>query len=190
MLTELERRARAILRAVYARRRNREAGATERLGMLPSHEDAIVMAAITRAFRAGAASMRSLQAQQPDPCPQCPPGAICKKPSCGRLVSQQPGAQAVGMLTIRGALADIDLAYFGSLAPGNYAIYTHPQPPSGTTPVVTIPEPSEDDVDAGADAILAVCDKAVVNRIACVEFADQVLTTYTARLRERIGGGS
>jgi hypothetical protein len=52
--------------------------------------------------------------------------------------------------------------------------YTHPQPPS-------IPEPSEDDVDAAYGAFCAAWTKTKREQVA------DILTTYTARLRERIG---
>jgi hypothetical protein len=73
-------------------------------------------------------------------------------------------------------------------------LYTHPQPTEGTTPVVTIPEPSEE------DAKVAECDR--VRHLKAIsaygsagvdERYDMAmraaLTTYTARLRDRIGGG-
>jgi hypothetical protein len=53
-------------------------------------------------------------------------------------------------------------------------LYTHPQPPS-------ISEPSEDDVDAAYAAFCAAWTKTKREQVA------DILTTYTARLRERIG---
>lgn len=105
MPTELERKARAILRDVYAKRGDWAVGNAALNGTLSVHDDETVVTAIVAALQA-----------------------------------QQPGAQAVGTLTIehfRGsaAMENFDLDYFGTLAPGSYAIFTHPQPPS-------IPEPS------------------------------------------------
>jgi hypothetical protein len=103
-----------------------------------------------------------------------------------RCVAQQPGAQAVGTLTIehfRGsaAMENFDLDYFGTLAPGSYAIFTHPQPPS-------IPEPSEADVRASMEAYDMAIPGIGPTASSTVARIRAALTTYTARLRERIGG--
>lgn len=105
------------------------------------------------------------------------------------LQAQQPGAQAVGV--IRENPDDIGLyADFDNMPPVGTKLYT--QPPS-------IPEPSEEDVEAAARAIAqSDVDESgmsfdihwTANAKVLRADARSALTTYTARLRERIGGGS
>lgn len=102
------------------------------------------------------------------------------------LQAQQPGAQAVAWhtddhLTDKSAttydpvIADRWRAKGWPVTPH----YTDPQPPS-------IPEPSEDDVEAAKDAFDDVYDGMPGSDRPSLRAA---LATYTARLRERIGGG-
>jgi hypothetical protein len=64
-------------------------------------------------------------------------------------------------------------------------LYTHPQPTEGTTPVVTIPEPSEADVRASCVEWGVAISSG--NVVLFSDLIRSLLTTYTARLRERVG---
>lgn len=123
--------------------------------------------------------------------------AIALRAIVAALQAQQPGAQAVAWhtddhLTDKSAttydpvIADRWRAKGWPVTPH----YTDPQPPS-------IPEPSEDDVEAALFAMdarftkrtkrpgyasLSEADKSIVK-----EGIRAALTTYTARLRERLG---
>jgi hypothetical protein len=140
--------------------------------------------------------------------------AIAIRAIAAALPAQQPGAQAVApevavawQRRIRGdsgkwlAWSEWEDLYgegkvqkVGRFDCEYRPLYTHPQPTEGTTPVVTIPEPSEE------DAKVAECDR--VRHLKAIsaygsagvdERYDMAmraaLTTYTARLRDRIGGG-
>ena len=104
--------------------------------------------------------------------------------------AQQPGAQAVAWRWVDKE-GGTDLHSWRNMPPHKEALeakknglcgieyaYTHPQPPS-------IPEPSEDDVEAAKDAFDDVYDGMPGSDRPSLRAA---LTTYTARLRERIGG--
>jgi hypothetical protein len=113
-----------------------------------------------------------------------------------RLMAQQPGAQAVDPETVDPEAKAItptdvwayhrDRSVMGALtkdarrqhsrmaAALHELLSTRPQPPS-------IPEPSEEDVDAAYAAFCAAWTKTKREQVA------DILTTYTARLRERIG---
>lgn len=112
-----------------------------------------------------------------------------RRTDAAALQVQQPGAQAV--CNVDGSwlwLKLMDWCKKQRIAPATqnalfeiageaHKLYT--QPPS-------IPEPSEDDVDVACEALDFDNDVFAHMR----ERVQGVLTTYTARLRERIGGGA
>lgn len=140
MPTELERKARAILRDVYAKRGDWAVGNAARNGTLSVHDDETVVAAIAAALQA-----------------------------------QQPGAQAVDLYTVDDSAQACSDGCCGGCQFRPYI----PHPPS-------IPEPSEEDVDVACEALDFDNDVFAHMR----ERVQGVLATYTARLRERIGGGA
>jgi hypothetical protein len=100
------------------------------------------------------------------------------------LQAQQPGARMVGygyFAKGSGNLVIVEEKF--SFLPHVFPLYTHPQPTEGTTPVVTIPEPSDSDVEAASIAS-GLPIKFPNDRKRVLD----ALTTYAARLRERIGG--
>jgi hypothetical protein len=109
-------------------------------------------------------------------------------PIAAALQAQQPGAQAVAWAPNRVRTEVYEDGKWRTLCVYGFS-RPDTQPPS-------IPEPSEEDVEAARDAF----DKAVRAKPAMVpadpsakwttDLMRAALTTYTARLRERIGGGS
>ena len=91
------------------------------------------------------------------------------------LQAQQPGAQAVDLYTVDDSAQACSDGCCGGCQFRPYI----PHPPS-------IPEPSEEDVDVACEALDFDNDVFAHMR----ERVQGVLATYTARLRERIGGGA
>ena len=101
--------------------------------------------------------------------------AIALRAIVAALQAQQPGAQAVDLYTVDDSAQACSDGCCGGCQFRPYI----PHPPS-------IPEPSEEDVDVACEALDFDNDVFAHMR----ERVQGVLTTYTARLRERIGGGA
>ena len=165
MPTELEQRARELLAAEYERQGSRGFAEALRSGG-DAGTDVFYLRAITAA----------LQAQQPgEPMFTASMYGSAEAASKARAEweAQQPGAQAADLYTVDDSAQACSDGCCGGCQFRPYI----PQPPS-------IPEPSEDDVEAAKDAFDDVYDGMPGSDRPSLRAA---LATYTAWLRERIG---
>jgi hypothetical protein len=176
MPTELEQRARELLAAEYERRGYRHQAAGVRAGTYPAYDEQkdIFCKAIAAALQAQQPINGDVESSKPAAVPSVDggPGNYVAPAS---PPSQQPDAQAVGYIDE----GDDGSGMFAEFYPDRdlsvgAKLYT--QPPS-------IPDPSEEDIGASIDAHgPALADGTAWSAMRAA------LTTYTARLRERIGG--